>query len=108
MVNRACLFLVMAIAVSGCSVSGRLYTNIVEPLSDDFNDTPIGTKTCIIKNYRIRDPLSGSNVSVEWSLKDITESAKKAGISRIYYMDVHTFSVLLGFYRKKNIIVYGD
>ncbi len=106
--NRACLFLLLLVGISGCSVTGRLYTNIVEPLTEDFNNTPVGTKTCVIKNYRFREPVSRVNVSVEWTTKDIAEQARKAGITNIYYMDVHTFSVLLELYRRKSIIVYGD
>ena len=106
--NRAILLLIMVEVFSGCSLSGRLYTNIVEPLSENFNNTPVGTKTCVIKNYRLREPVSRLNVSAEWSMGYIVEQARKSGITKIYYIDIRTFSVLLDIYRKKDIIIYGD
>ena len=94
--------------MAGCSVPGRLFTNVTEPFSLDFNHTPLGTKTCVIKNYRLKEPVSRFNVSAEWSRGEIAAAARKAGIRRIYYMDVHTLSVLMGLYRRKELIVYGD
>ena len=95
--------------VSGCSqMQGRLYSNIVTPLTEDFNNTPVGTKKCILKHYRLKDPVSGYNVSAEWSSKDIAIAAEKAGIKNIYYMDVRTLSVLMELYRRRDIIIYGD
>jgi hypothetical protein len=47
-------------------------------------------------------------VSALWSNKAIAEACKEAGISKIYYADRRTFSVLFGSYRKRTLIIYGD
>jgi len=98
----------LLIILSGCSTTGRLYTNIIEPYTEDYNNTPVGLKKCIIKNHRFREPISRLNISAEWSVSDIIEQAHTAGIQKIYYMDVRTLSILSEIYRRKDIIIYGD
>lgn len=105
---RVLLLTGVAMVLAGCIMQGRLFTNVTEPLSWDFDNTPLGTKTCVVKNYRLKEPVSRFNVSAEWTRGEIVEAAQQAGISRVYYVDMHTFSVLLGVYRRKEIIVYGD
>ena len=38
----------------------------------------------------------------------IAEKIKKAGIKKIHYSEMRTFSVLFGIYKRKTLIVYGD
>jgi len=53
-------------------------------------------------------PLATSRVSAEWDIESIADAAQKAGITKIYYTDLHTFSILLGTYRRNSLIIYGD
>lgn len=104
-----CLFC-LALCLAGCSQisSGRLYTNVIQPYSRDFNNTPVGSKQCIITDHKIKEPLSSFGVSVEWSKGQIQSAAGEAGIENIAYVDVQTISFLLGIYSRKKLIIYGN
>ncbi len=104
-----CLFCLI-LCLAGCSwiSKGLLYTNVIRPYSRDFNNTPVGSKQCIIKDYKLKEPVSGYGVSVEWSKGQIQSAAREAGIENITYVDVQTLSFLLGIYTRKKLIIYGD
>ncbi len=106
--NKIIGLTLIVVFFSGCALEGRLFSNTVAPLSSDFNNTPVGLKKCVIKNYRVREPVSRLNVSAEWSRGYVAEQAREAGIENIYYMDVRVLSFLLGIYRRKDLIIYGD
>lgn len=107
MVTKSILTLLLLCCCS-CSIDGRLYTNKVVPFSENFNRTKVGTKKFIIDDFKIKEPLSGFNVTVEWMTSNLKESATKAGIKTIHYADLRVFSTVLGIYSKKTLIVYGD
>jgi hypothetical protein len=93
---------------SGC---GLIYTNVVRPHSRDFNNTPIGSKQCTINAHKIQVPvmpLARSRVSAEWDTECISDAAQKAGITKIYYTEIHTLEILLGTYKRSSLIIYGD
>jgi hypothetical protein len=102
------LLVLFLISCCSCSMDGRLYTNKVVPFSEDFNRTKVGTKKFIIDDFKIKEPVSGFNITVEWMNSNLKESATKAGIKHIYYADLRVFSAFLGIYSKKTLIVYGD
>lgn len=110
--NRGVAFccLALCLLVAGCSRSGpgRLYTNVTLPYSTDFNDTPAGTKQCILRAHQVKEPLTGYGVTIEWSTNQIQSAARKAGISNIRYMDIQTISFALGIYTRRQLIIYGD
>jgi hypothetical protein len=100
----------LVLCLAGCSRSGpgRLYSNVTLPYSTDFNNTPVAAKHCILKDHRIREPVSGYGVSVEWSTDQIQSAAREAGISTIRYIDIQTISFVLGIYTRRKLIIYGD
>jgi hypothetical protein len=100
----------MAMCFAGCSMAGpgQLYTNVVQPYSKDFNNTPVGSKHCILQEHNIQEPVSGFDISVEWSVNQIQSAAQAAGIKTITYIDVQTISYVLGIYTRQDLIVYGD
>lgn len=102
--------LLAAVFLTGC-VSfppGLIYSNTVVPYSARFDETPVGTKSCEISNYQVREPVSRLNMYAEWSTSFILEEARKAGITNIYYMDKKTLSILSGVFKHESLIVYGD
>ena len=112
MVIKRWSFILLIIAIittfSGC---GLIYTNVVRPHSRDFNNTPIGSKKCIMSAYKVQVPivpLSRSRISAEWNTERINEAAQKAGITKIYYTELHTKEFLLGTFRRQTIIIHGD
>ncbi len=91
--------------VLGC---GAVYTNVTRPYSEDFNNTPIGSKQCTINARSIRVPTGRVRVSAEWATKTIVEAAREKEITTIYYADEHEFNILLGTYRRRSLTIYGD
>lgn len=108
------LFLVLLVFSAGC-MSGRrrlvspglLYTNTIRPHSTNFRNTSVGTKSCVLNEYKLKEPVTGYDVSAEWSTKTIIAAAKEAGITNIAYTEMHTLSIL-GIYRQKSLIIHGD
>jgi hypothetical protein len=109
-VNKRIFLLGLVLVFCGCSISGpgQLYTNITLPYTRDFNRTPVGGKQCVLKEHRVREPVSGYGVTVEWSSDRIQAAANKAGITEISCIDVQTVSFLLGIYTRRKLIIYGD
>lgn len=105
-INSVVLLLVLLL--SGCGQIALLYSNKVTPYSKEFNATRIGSKSCIIDTHKIRDPLSGYSLTAEWSTNKILNETRKAGIKKIYFIDLKTLSILNGLYRRESLIVYGD
>lgn len=117
MAIKSILIPAVCIILAGCSSlrpgsqlakQGRLITSITEPFNTDFNSTPVGSKQCIIKNFKIQEPITGYNMYAEWSRNELRNAAMQAGITNICHIDIHTFSLLSGVYRKRNLIIYGD
>ena len=102
------LIIMVVICSSGC---GLIYSNVVRPHSRDFNHTPIGAKKCTLNAHKVNVPLmplTTSRVSAEWDTDALAGAAQKAGITMIYYTDLHTLSILFGTYRRSSLIIYGD
>jgi hypothetical protein len=101
-------FLLVALVLTGCAPLGLIYTDTVVPFSKKFDETPIGTRRCVIDSHQIKEPISGYNIYAEWSFRYILNEAQKAGISDIYYMDKRTLSILFGIYKRESLLIYGD
>ena len=107
------LVLVLLVSGAGCMRSrrfvnpGLLYTNTIRPHSTNFRNTSAGTKRCVLNEYKLKEPVTGYDISAEWSTETIIAAAKEAGITNIAYTEMHTFSIL-GVYRRKRLIIHGD
>ena len=90
----------LELILSGCI--GGFYTHITEPLDVNLNNTPVfagrGAKG---DTKRIR-----YWVDIEWDSNAIGDIMKKFGLSKVYYADLETLSVL-GIWTQKFVIVYG-
>lgn len=102
------LILIFASFITGCSVPGRLFTYTTEPYTEDFNNTPVGSKTLILHDYTIKEPVSGYSISAQWTSGEILNRAAEAGMTSVYYADVQTFAILSGIYKRQKLIIYGD
>jgi hypothetical protein len=98
----------LPLVMVGCAGQGLLYTRVVSPYSNDFRGTPIGSKTCRVNEHTIREPITGSNVSVDFTSSVVQKSACEAGITNLYYADIETLSILKGIYERKTLIICGD
>ena len=83
-------------------------TKTIEPYTIDFDNTPAGTKVCVVQDHLVREPLSGADVRVWWAEVAIRRQLDEAGIKRICYIDQETFSVLGSIYRRQAFLIYGE
>ena len=108
MATKRFLLPLLLLITSGCTVPGLLITNSTAPYSANFDNTPVGSKKCVLRDYRLKEPLTGNSISAEWTTGEILKVAGLAGITEVYYADMHTFSLLRGIYKRDNLIIYGD
>ena len=75
------LVLVLLVSGAGCMRGQRvLYTNTIRPHSTNFRNTSVGTKRCVLNEYKLKEPVTGYDISAEWGTKAIITAAKEAGI----------------------------
>jgi hypothetical protein len=103
-VIRLILISLLTSILTGCASLGVLFTHVVEPYTENFHNTPIGSKQCILRDHTIQV----NSVSAEWVTEYFADALKEAGIEKFYYAEMRTFSVLFGLYKRKTIIVHGD
>ena len=95
--------LVIVWLLAGCG-SGVLYTNVVEPYTTNFENTPVGSKRCVLRDHKVQV----NRVSAEWVTEHFASTLKAAGITKVYYAELKTFNILSGIYQRKTLIIYGD
>ena len=98
------------LGATGC---GLLYTNVVQPHSADFDNTPIGSKQATLSAFTVRFPLLAppferTRISAQWDTQEVNEVLEEAGITKMYYTDIQTKEFLLGTFRRQTVIIYGD
>jgi len=108
MVIKRAISILCFLALVGCTPTGMIYSDTTRPYSRVFRETPVGTKRCVLHDHQIKEPVTGFNISAEWTAERIKNEAEMAGIKDIYYIDQRTFSILLGIYKRKSLIIYGD
>jgi len=104
------LLLIFSLIFSqGC---GLLYSNVVMPQSIDFDNTPVGTKSCELKTYGVKIPQfllqNQIPLSAKWSTDDIRREAKNAGIKNISFTEVREFSLFFGSFSRSTLVIYGN
>lgn len=100
--------LVLFIGFTGCS-PGFIYTNVHEPLSDDMEATPAIGKRVEVYNRGFRVPLGArGSIGAQWKNGFIGESAKEAGLTKLYYADLHVISILGGLWQQTEVTVIGE
>jgi len=107
-VIKRAICLLCFLVLMGCTPYGRIYSDTTAPYSKVFRETPVGTKRCVLHDYQIKEPVTGLNISAEWTAERIKSEANKSGIKDIYYIDQRTFSILFGIYKRKSLLIYGD
>ena len=80
---------------------------VTVPWQPNFNNTPLGTKVVVVDHFHVKEPISGANLSAEWSATTMVSQAKANGLKDIYYMDKKVTSIF-GIYVKTEYILHGD
>ena len=107
--SRRCFAILALLAIlplSGC-VYGVLYSSTAEPLVTNMRQTPAGPAEGHSGTKLFSVPTTAASLSVEWSSRAIADAAKQAGITEIYYADLHTESFLAGIWQERTVQVYG-
>ncbi len=99
---KVIFFALTVFSLEGC---GIIYTSTTKPYVLNMQQTPVSEKNSRLSSKVISIPTT--QLSAGWDNRAIGEIAKNAGITEIYYADVHTFSVLAGLWSEQQIIVYG-
>ena len=93
------------LASTGC-ISGSVFRNTTQPLDVNLDATPVhaggrGTshKTVVIP-YPVR-------MQFDWGSTAIADGMKSVGMTRAYYADLQTLSIL-GLWTQRWIHVYGE
>lgn len=88
--------------------TGPVFTYIVEPYTEDFNRTPVGTRSCVVNNYKVEEPVSGYDLSAEWDTDVVARAAREAGMTRLHFAERETLEIWFGTFRRRRLILYGD
>jgi hypothetical protein len=105
--TKGLLLLSVLFFASACT-NGVIYTRTTRPLVRNMNHTARASEKVYGNSQLIKEPISGSGVSIEWASHALGDVAKKEGLYQIHYADIETLSILGGIYRKKTLIVYGE
>src|SRR4051812_45164728 len=101
----AIIFAASTFAMSGCAY-GIIYTSTTEPLVTNMRATQLGDSTAKSGTRQVSLPVTALSLSAGWKGRGIGEAAQQAGLTEIYYADLHTLSILLGLYQQKTVLVY--
>ena len=99
---------VLLLLLSGCVSRPMLYSHVTEPATKKFQQTPVGSKQCLVHGYRVREPFTGHGISAEWDTHYLNQVALQAGITNVYYADIETLSIFFQIYQRRTLIIYGD
>ena len=79
---------------------GTAYTNIAAPLSTDYSETDLGSKSGIASRTCFVGLLAFGDSSVE-------AAAAAGGITKVNHVD-YLYKNILGIYQETSVVVYGD
>jgi hypothetical protein len=98
------------LSCSGCGVVSRglLYTDTTQPLCVDARGTILGTRVAAGSSKRVEIPTTRIDISAEWDSRAIGDIARAHGITTVYGCDSRRQSLLLGLWRKDEVIIYGE
>ena len=109
-----CITLLSAALInSGCSrfgqdmITGYLYTNTKVPYSIDLNNTPASDISGQSSVVRIKEPFTDLGIYTELNSNAIGDIARKNGMSKVYFADLETFSIL-SIWRSEALVIYGE
>ncbi len=104
------LALVLVVMLSGCGVISRglIYTDTTQPLCKDLRATSLGSKTASGSSKRVEIPTTRVDIGAEWDSRAIGDIAKAHGITTVYGCDSRRQSILLGIWRRDEVIIYGE
>ena len=101
MASRPSRSLALLLALALLALPGCVYTNVINPLDTDVEETTLGDKIGRSDAYSVL-------WLVAWGDRGTKAAAENGNITVIRHMDIQTFSVLFGLYSHVTTIVYGE
>jgi hypothetical protein len=99
--------LALVCALPGC-MNGWLYKNYKQPIVLNMRDTPRGSRMVEIDSYHLEVPYTQGMVNTELFSRAIGDAAKRHGLEKVYFADLHTVSVFGNLYKRQSVEVWGD
>ena len=101
------IFVFLLFTSSGC-VRGILYQNTTLPFSTDMRRSRVGSFQGDASSYRIKEPISGANISVEWNSFGFGDAFRKGELAEASVVDLRSENLILGIWSKKTLVVSGE
>lgn len=100
---------VVCASLSACGLTrGILYTDTTQPLCVDARGTGLGTREARSSSKRVQIPTTRLDLTAEWDTRAIGDIARQHGITTVYSCDSRRESILLGLWRRDEVIIYGE
>ncbi len=101
-------FLLFIPLLSGCSpLKGMVFTHIRVPYTLDLNNTPVTNIHADGIVFHVAEPVTGYNFYIELNSNALGDVAKKHGLSKVYFADLETFSIL-SIWKHEKLHIYGE
>ena len=103
------LGVVICLGFTGCAgivapvipPTAMVLTNVKAPLSTEFNNTSLGTKTGSSESMAVLWLVAFGDCSIE-------TAAKNGGLKTVNHADYEVMTVLFGMFSRFQVIVHGD
>lgn len=108
--TRNCLraVLLLALALNTGCIRGHIYQDITVPYAVDVDNTPLGDLQGQASAYRLQEPVSGFNFSVEWNSYGFGHAYGQGKLARAFIADLRIQSAFFGVWRRNTLIVNGQ
>ncbi len=93
---------------SGCFTNALIYNDVRVPLTVNMHGNLVGTKMVSLDTHEIHEPVTAAGLGVEWDSRAIGDAAKRKGLTRVDFADLHIRRYALGIYREVRVEVWGE
>jgi hypothetical protein len=73
-----------------------------------MNRTNVGTKTGIAHTDRLQEPVTNTQLNVEWNTRAIGDASRNGSLREMHYADQRRQSAVLGIWQRNTVIVHGE
>ncbi len=105
--GNALLFAAL-LASCGCFTNALIYNDVHIPLTTNMHGNRVGSKMVSLDTHEIHEPVTAAAIGVEWDSRAIGDAAKRLGLVRVDFADLHILRYCFGIYREERIEVWGE
>ena len=89
------------------TLTGFVFTHTRIPCTQDLNNTPVTNIHADGIVFHVAEPVTGYNFYIELNSNALGDVAKKHGLSKVYFADLETFSIL-SIWKHEKLHIYGE